>query len=102
MDLEQRLGKTVHFISFPFSRYNETIVNVCLDAGYLKGCAFWLTQSERKKETPFVLRTKAYYLFDTIWNLKSKINQTFWSPVEDIKLRTVNFLSHGTAIVKSY
>ncbi len=101
-DLENRLGKQVNFISFPFSRYNSSVIEACQKVGYQKGCGFWLTAHEKQKEEPFVLKTKAFYLFDTIWNLKSKIQKTFWSPLEDFKLRAVNFCSHGTAIVKSY
>lgn len=102
INLEDHLGRVVDFISFPFSRYDANVVDACQQVGYRKGCGFWLTADEKKKNDPFVLKTKAYYLFDTIWNLKSKIDKTFWSPIEDLKLRAVNFCSQGTALVKSY
>lgn len=96
--LEDRLGDRIQCIAFPFGRYNERIVQKAKEAGYVKGCAFW--NSLKNTDEPFVFERKAYYLFDTLWNLKAKLGSNFWTRCEVAKLRVINFFSHGTSLVK--
>jgi len=96
--LEERLGEKVPFISFPFGRYNEKIVQKAKEIGYVHACAFW--NSLKNSDESFVFERKAYYLFDTLWNLKAKLGCNFWTHCEVAKLRIINFCSHGTSLVK--
>lgn len=96
--LEDQLGKAIRFISFPFGRYNRKVLGVVQKCGYDRGVGFW-THSEHEKA--LVFERRAVYLLDGIWNIKAKLTRTFWTEWEDIKLRVINFFSHGTALVKS-
>jgi peptidoglycan/xylan/chitin deacetylase (PgdA/CDA1 family) len=94
--IEDKIGGVVHFLSFPFGRYNQKVIDACRSFGYRNGCGFWL----RVKKETFVLERKAYYLFDGLWNLKLKLKNGGLSHIEDWKLRIINFCSYGTSLVK--
>ncbi|MBN1782094.1 polysaccharide deacetylase family protein [bacterium] len=95
--LENEIGKSVQMISFPFGRYNDSVIDACKSAGYRHGCGFWI---RKKSDQPFVFERKAYYLFDGLWTLKVKLDHHWGNSIENMKLRIVNFCSHGTALVK--
>ena len=100
-EIQDKIGEEVRFLSFPFGRYNTKIIETCKDVGYQNGCGFWIHRKEKKSEEKFVLERKAYYLFDYLWNLKAKLSNNWWTPFENMKLRIVNFCSHGSSILKS-
>lgn len=96
--LEDTLGKKIDLISFPFGRYNNDVVSVCQAAGYKHGCGFWM---RKKSDQPFVFERKAYYLFDNHWSLQAKLDHHWGRVAENMKLRVINFCSHGTSFVKT-
>ena len=98
--IEDKIGEEVQFISFPFGRYNQKVIEMSRESGYHKGCGFWICSFEKKSKEKFVFERKAYYLFDGIWNLKLKLRNNQFTFIEDTKLRIVNFCSHGTSLVK--
>jgi len=98
-ELEDRLGEEVQFISFPFGRYNREVITICRESGYLRGCGFWISKDQISRS--FVLKRKGVYLFDSLWNLRAKLGCNGLAGFEEIKLRLVNFCSHGTSMVKS-
>jgi len=97
MHLEDKLGQPINIISFPFGRYNDDVLQACHETGYLHGCGFWI---RKKNDQPFVFERKAYYLFDNRWSLQAKLDHHWGRSVENLKLRLVNFCSHGTSLVK--
>ena len=99
--LEDRLGKNTSFISYPFGKYNQKVIDLSKRAGYIRacGCLHRISFKEKNQES-FVLERKAYYLFDGIWNLNAKMNHSLFAPIEQFKLRVVNFCSYGTSLVK--
>jgi len=99
--LEQKTGQPVHFVSYPFGRYNDQVISISRNAGYKKACGCLSPAGFRKKEhEAFVLERKACYLFDGIWNLKAKINKSPFTKLEHLKLRILNYCSYGTSLVK--
>ncbi|MFH1942018.1 MAG: polysaccharide deacetylase family protein [bacterium] len=98
--IEDKTGEEVRFISFPFGRYNRHVIETALDCGYENGCGFWIRKKDKKRKETFVFERKAYYLFDGLWNLKAKLNRNAWTSFEDVKLRIVNYCSHGSSLVK--
>ena len=98
--LEDGLGKEIPLVSYPFGRFNPAIVHMSQEAGYQKACAFFNKIGKTKES--FVLERKAYYLMDSMFSLRSKLHTNVWSPCEDVKLRVINFCSHGTSIVKHF
>ncbi|MBN1894828.1 polysaccharide deacetylase family protein [bacterium] len=99
-ELEDRLGAPVEYISYPFGRFNRRVVEISRECGYRNGCAFW-NRIGRERE-PYVLERKAVYLLDGRFGLDAKISRRPWSFIENIKLRLINFGSHGTAVVKGF
>jgi peptidoglycan/xylan/chitin deacetylase (PgdA/CDA1 family) len=95
--LEDGLGAPVRFLSFPFGRYDGRVIDAMKRTGYEKGAAFWLRKPEDKT---LVFERKAYYLFDGNLSLKAKLTGSPLGFLEDVKLRVINFCSHGTALVK--
>jgi len=100
--LEEILGSSVASVSFPFGRYSRSIITSAAEAGYSCCCGFWRKPWTRELQEPFVFERKAFYLFDNILNLKAKIDGGALSKIENIKLRIINFCSHGTALVKPH
>jgi len=98
--IEDKIGEGVHFISFPFGRYNTEVIEISKQVGYQHGCGFWIRTLEKRLKEEFVFERKAYYLFDGIWNLKAKLSNNLLTSIEDVKLRIVNFCSQGTSLVK--
>jgi peptidoglycan/xylan/chitin deacetylase (PgdA/CDA1 family) len=96
-DLEDRLGRPTRFVSFPFGRYNERVLDAMRESGYDRGVAFWVREPRDKS---LVFERKAYYLFDGRFALRAKLEGGAMSAFEDVKLRVVNFCSHGTTLVK--
>ncbi|MDM7926997.1 MAG: polysaccharide deacetylase family protein [bacterium] len=95
--LEDGLNRPVRFLSFPFGRYNDTVLDAMRLAGYEKAVGFRLRKPEDKT---LVFERKAYYLFDGRLSLRSKLTGSPLGFLENIKLRVINFFSHGTALVK--
>ena len=99
-EIEDNIGGEVPFISFPFGRYNQRVIDNCKTCGYQRGCGFWIRKEIKNTKETFVFERKAFYLFDGLYNLKAKLNSSFFTPIEDVKLRIVNFCSHGSSLVK--
>ena len=98
--LEETLGQPVTALSPPFGRYNERVLEAAVQAGYRRVCAFWRNRAAENCKEAFVIERKACYLFDTLQSLSAKCADDGWGRLESIKLRVINFFSHGTALVK--
>ena len=96
--LEDKLGTSVDFVSYPFGRYTDKVIKKSRDIGYIRGIGCCCGSNG---DNSYVLRRNSFYLFDTIWNLKAKCGENNWQLFEELKLKLINFCSHGTAIVKS-
>jgi peptidoglycan/xylan/chitin deacetylase (PgdA/CDA1 family) len=97
--IEDRLGARVRFLSFPFGRYDSRVLDAMRHCGYERGVGFWLANPSDKS---LVFERRAYYLFDGSWNLRAKLGHNAMTALEDVKLRCINFFSHGTALVKPH
>jgi len=99
--IEDKIGEEVRFISFPFGRYTKDVIDVSLACGYQKGCGYYLiNRNPGKNGEKFVLERKAYYIFDRLWNLRAKLRENKLGFLENVKLRVINFFSHGTSLIK--
>ena len=99
--LEDKIGTEIHSIAYPFGRYDERIVDLSLETGYKIGFGAVQRKRCRSVKESFVFERKTCYLFDGLWNLRAKVDKTFWTELENIKLRVINFCSYGTSIVKT-
>lgn len=102
-EIEDRIGKKVRYISFPFGRYNEEILDICKKVGYEKGCGFHCNHDHTtvNRGNSFVLKRKAYYLFDGNFSLQAKLGRKPFDYFEDLKLKIINSCSYGTFLIKS-
>lgn len=97
--LEDGLNDEIRYISFPFGRYNQRVIDVCLEEGYIRGCAL-IKNNHKYSHESFVLQRKAYYLFDGISSLKAKMGGRLIVP-ELWKLKLINEFSRGTIWMKT-
>jgi len=96
--LEDRLGKRVEFLSYPFGRYNQKVKRIAQKAGYRY--AFTICPDSEDPFDPYAKGRLGVYLFDTKLTLNIKLNHTplFW--IEKMKGRIVNQFATGTALFK--
>jgi peptidoglycan/xylan/chitin deacetylase (PgdA/CDA1 family) len=105
--LEDKLGKEMIFLSYPFGIYNRFVQEEAERLGYKR--AYTLSarvredgfQSQKKGDfQPFAVERSGIYLFDSPLTLKIKLNanKLFW--IEDLKGRIVNRFAAGSAILK--
>ena len=71
-ELEEALGKPVHFFAYPYGRFNQQVEKVVVDTGYLGACS---TRSGFNSEhaNPFALRRIEVYGTDTLWKFILKL-----------------------------
>lgn len=71
-DLEDALGKPVHFFAYPYGRFNEEVEKFVREAGYLGACS---TRSGFNSDhaNPFILRRIEVYGTDSLWKFILKL-----------------------------
>ena len=81
-ELEEALGKPVHFFAYPYGLLNEQVEKLVVEAGYLGACST-RTGFNSERENPFALRRIEVYGTDTLWNfiwkLKFGTNEGTWA-----------------------
>jgi len=95
-ELEDRLGKEVRYLSLPFGRYNEKVIEAAQKAGYKAVCS--LNPADR--EGGYVLGRYAVYLIDNLWSMSRKLGIGGGQNAEICKLKTINFFSGGTILAQ--
>ncbi|MFQ6003095.1 MAG: polysaccharide deacetylase family protein, partial [Candidatus Zixiibacteriota bacterium] len=97
--LEEKLGKEVIFLAYPFGRYNRFVQEKAQRAGY-KGAYTLCSKNKEDGFQPFAQERWGVYLFDSPLTLKIKLNHSrlFW--MEELKGRIINRFASGTAILK--
>jgi peptidoglycan/xylan/chitin deacetylase (PgdA/CDA1 family) len=113
--LEDKLGKEVIFLSYPFGRYNRFVQEEAERLDYKRAYTLCSNakedgfQSQKRRVQriplrgnfqPFAVERSGIYLFDSPLTLKIKLNRNrlFW--IEDLKGRIINRFASGTAILK--
>jgi len=115
--LEDKLGKEVIFLSYPFGRYNRFVQEEAQRLGYKRAYTLAPKSNEDGFQSrlgrdfqPFAVERSGIYLFDSPLTLKIKLsrsaiggsafggNRLFW--IEDLKGRIINRFASGTAILK--
>jgi len=98
-ELEDKLGREIRFLSFPFGKYNQMVERVSQEVGYQK--AFTVCSSSKERNShPFVKGRVGMHLFDSPLTLRIKLDRgrLFW--IEDLKGRIINTFARGTTLVK--
>lgn len=97
--LEDKLGKEVISLSYPFGRYNRFVQQEAERLGYKRAYTL-ASNTEEDGFLPFAQNRWGIYLFDSPLTLRIKLNHNklFW--IEDLKGRIINRFASGTAILK--
>jgi peptidoglycan/xylan/chitin deacetylase (PgdA/CDA1 family) len=96
--LEQKLGREVDFLSYPFGKTNPKVCAMAKEVGYKKGFTICKTASQ---PNDFAIARKPLYLIDSLLSFKIKLEQNngfIW--LEDFKSKIINSFANGTIIVK--
>jgi peptidoglycan/xylan/chitin deacetylase (PgdA/CDA1 family) len=97
--LEDRLGRSVDFLSYPFGRYNRYVQEEAQRLGY-KGACTLCSHPEENGLPPFSRRRWGVYLLDSPLTLRTKLNQGRLLWIEEMKARVINGFSTWTTIFK--
>ncbi|MCS7012998.1 MAG: polysaccharide deacetylase family protein [Chloroherpetonaceae bacterium] len=89
--LEDALGKPVKRISFPFGLFDRRTVEMCQEVGYESAVSI-----RRASSCGFVQRSLAVYRFDTLFQLRAKLEGRKW---ELLRLRTISAFSGLTVLM---
>lgn len=98
--LEDKLGVSVHFVSYPFGRYSRKIKEIAYKCGYSGGVC--LSHPFKKKVDIFEIEREGIYIFDTLDDFKAKLSLYGKGAFlfEKMKGRIVNFFAGATYIIK--
>ncbi len=99
--LEERLGKKIKTLSFPFGRYNHRVITAAVEFGYETACS--LSPQQRNNQINFMaLRRSGIYITDSMWDYQNKIFQEGrWYWLQDLWSRIVNLCAGGTIVVQN-
>lgn len=100
VELEEKVGTRVQYLSYPFGRYDERVKRVAREVGYA-GC-FTSYPRPSSGRDPFAMRRHGMYIIDTLWDFRAKSmgRDGMSLGFEDLKGRTINFFARGTYVVK--
>lgn len=112
--LEDKIGKRIVFLSYPFGKYNKKAQEMAKETGYES--AYTVCRSvtppfaglqaktpslhSEALTNPFALERRGMYLIDSPLTLHIKLNdgRLFW--IEDMKGRIINRFAAGTVLAK--
>ena len=97
--LEDKLGKEIHYFSYPFGRFDRRISNMCKDSGY-SGAVTMVPRN--KYQNYFELPRHSVYLFDDLLQFGFKFKNNLLSRIERAKLKVINSFSLGTIVLNAY
>jgi hypothetical protein len=89
--LEQKLGRPVKYVSFPFGRFNKRVIQFSKKAGFTNGFGLARTDND------FVLKRACVYLYDTPYSIEKKLRGSW---IESCKDYINNSLAGGTIILR--
>jgi len=93
--LEDLLGRKVNYISYPFGRYNQEVLEATFEVGYTRGFTMRFPEDD---DMALAVGRYAVYSYDTVSSVVRKLSDGPWYKVEKWKARLTNMLSRGTVI----
>jgi len=97
--IESKIARQIHFISYPFNRFDQRIISLAQQAGYSGGCALSVNKNFNFVPERFKLQRYGVYSSDTIYWFKKKLNN---SPLEQFKQRFICYAATGTIWYKRF
>jgi peptidoglycan/xylan/chitin deacetylase (PgdA/CDA1 family) len=98
--IENRVGRAVKTVSYPFGRYNDDVKSLAKAAGYESAFTLYPPRT-RGRVDRFALRRSGVYIIDPIrlFEIKLRKNPLFW--LEEMKCRAINKVAVLTPFFKS-
>jgi peptidoglycan/xylan/chitin deacetylase (PgdA/CDA1 family) len=91
--IERRINLPIHFLAYPFSRYDRRIISIAQQIGYAGGCALGAKKNLKDDLSHFNIQRYGVYAIDTRDSFKQKLAH---SSIEKIKQRIISSASLGT------
>lgn len=95
--LSRQIDRPVHFLSYPFNRFDERIIALTKQTGYAGACALSVPAALRIQFGNFALPRHGIYLIDTLGALQEKLSD---SPIERLKQQVISCAARGTIFYK--
>jgi peptidoglycan/xylan/chitin deacetylase (PgdA/CDA1 family) len=96
--LEQRLGRKVNFLSYPFGRYNQEVEEEVQEAGYL--AAYAICRWPGARTSQFSRPRKGVYLLDSPLSMRIKLGRGAFAWTEEMKGLIINRFANWTVTLK--
>ena len=100
-ELEDKLGEPVHFLSYPFGRYNKQVLKLAEESGYKISFTSNPFTTHDSHLTIKVLGRMGVYIIDRLADFKAKLYNGIPHTVEAKKCQLINFFSRGTWMWKT-
>lgn len=95
--LEDRLGRPVRVVAFPFGQYDQGVLDCAWEAGYHAACTLSGPHIANAHRSLRLLARRGVYWFDPLFFFKLKLTA---HPFEDYKQRTISFCANGTILLQ--
>lgn len=96
--MEEILGEPIRLISYPFGRFNDTLLKLASDCGYDAG---YTMNFPCPNDAPLQHGRIPIYGYDTHLSIAHKLGTGFTHRVEQVKTKVTNRLSAGTTLLNS-
>jgi peptidoglycan/xylan/chitin deacetylase (PgdA/CDA1 family) len=97
--LEERLGRPVHTVSYPFGLTNASVADETARAGYRAAFSVYPSIPNRRIDR-YNLRREGVYIVDSIGSIRCKLGRGRFFWLEDLKGRAINAVAVLTPIIK--
>lgn len=97
--IEDFIGKNIDSISYPFGRYSDSAIETAIDLGYNFG---FTMKFPHALDNLLAIGRYPIYGFDTMINIRQKIEHSMLYQCERMKASFVNKLSGGTVLLNKF
>ena len=101
LELEDKLGEEVQYLSFPFGRCNKLIVDLAMEAGYKLVFTSNPLMKEVLPQDVYIIGRMGVYIIDQLPQFKAKLHKGVFQLIEARKAQVINSFSRGTWIWKT-
>lgn len=98
--LESLVSQPVRFVAYPFAKYDQQVLELTRDAGYLAGCGLMrLPHSVRRNGIPVICR-QGVYRHDTVLDVRAKVSSGPGFHWQSFKQNLINWAAGGSVFIK--
>jgi len=101
-ELEKQFDVPVQFISYPFNRYNDFVIDGVIEVGYLGGCGLTNDRKLPQGCEQYVIPRKGIYTIDELIWFKWKLHNRNIAMIDDFRQKIICRFSRGTIYYKRF